>query len=357
MKRSCRKAGFTLVELLVVIAIIGVLIALLLPAVQAAREAARRAQCTNNLKNIALGAQNFESAFRRFPPGVLANPTGQPGDVEYQLSSVFTFILPYLEMRESYERIANSASGNTATGQNNTALGNYSGQYVSLVDVDKPGVSWANPLHNSTSPPVGTAWKEAFNQLAVLTCPSSPQRRGSDVNICITIDMGTVWTWKLSTPNKDLGRTSYLGVAGLLGKTGQTITVAQVLVPIDSLRGVFYSRSKTTNRDIRDGTSQTLMFGESTGVGVDPSVTTTIKEDPWGYMGCGQMPSYYHFLDLLVPAKAGIDEFLQFSSDHGETCLFAKADCSVTSVNIKTIDKKTFVYLTGIAEGREADIE
>src|SRR5271154_3475491 len=64
------QAGFTLVELLVVIAIIGLLIALLLPAVQAAREAARRVQCQNNLRQLAIATLNFESAARQFPSGM-----------------------------------------------------------------------------------------------------------------------------------------------------------------------------------------------------------------------------------------------------------------------------------------------
>jgi prepilin-type N-terminal cleavage/methylation domain-containing protein len=63
--------GFTLIELLMVIAIIGILIALLLPAAQGTRESARQMQCANNLKQIGIAAQEFQSDHRRFPPGWL----------------------------------------------------------------------------------------------------------------------------------------------------------------------------------------------------------------------------------------------------------------------------------------------
>lgn len=90
--------GFTLVELLVVIAIIGVLIALLLPAVQAAREAARRIQCANNLKQLALGMHNYESSFKAFPPQI------QIGTGQYRWSAQAR-VLPYLEQGSLYNII------------------------------------------------------------------------------------------------------------------------------------------------------------------------------------------------------------------------------------------------------------
>lgn len=92
----CLRRGFTIVELLVVIAIISVLIALLLPAVQAAREAARRAHCSNNLRQIGVGLLNYESTVKRLPPSIVLDGSG--GTVTWNGGwSVQARILPYLE--------------------------------------------------------------------------------------------------------------------------------------------------------------------------------------------------------------------------------------------------------------------
>jgi prepilin-type N-terminal cleavage/methylation domain-containing protein/prepilin-type processing-associated H-X9-DG protein len=87
-----RARGFTLVELLVVIAIIGILVALLLPAIQAARESARRLQCQNNLKNIALACLNYESAKGELPPGSVNTGVEQGSGLGWPVH-----ILPYIE--------------------------------------------------------------------------------------------------------------------------------------------------------------------------------------------------------------------------------------------------------------------
>jgi prepilin-type N-terminal cleavage/methylation domain-containing protein/prepilin-type processing-associated H-X9-DG protein len=101
--RSNRR-GFTLIELLVVIAIIGVLIALLLPAVQSAREAARRAQCTNNLKQIGLASMNFESTYGHLPQGWGPVPDlpGGPGNSGNSRGSAIIQVLPFIEGAATY---------------------------------------------------------------------------------------------------------------------------------------------------------------------------------------------------------------------------------------------------------------
>ena len=122
--RSARAlAGFSLVELLVVIAIMGVLISLLLPAVQAARESARRLQCTNNIRQLALATQNYESSYGRLPPSATLDPrdkTIRSGDVnvaypvaDHEIGKPYSWaviLLPFLEQKNLYDRFDFSRS-------------------------------------------------------------------------------------------------------------------------------------------------------------------------------------------------------------------------------------------------------
>lgn len=100
------RRGFTLVELLVVIVIIAILIALLLPAVQQAREAARRAQCRNNLLQLALAVHNYHSAHTMLPPGCV-NETGPIRSIRdggYHFGWL-AFVMPYLDEANLYRQL------------------------------------------------------------------------------------------------------------------------------------------------------------------------------------------------------------------------------------------------------------
>ena len=106
------RIAFTLVELLVVIAIIGILVGLLLPAVQAAREAARRMQCSNNVKQIALSLHNYHDAHKRFPQGVLG--TNLALEFSYPRLTWGIFIYPFIEQGNVHSRfdfLTNPAPG------------------------------------------------------------------------------------------------------------------------------------------------------------------------------------------------------------------------------------------------------
>lgn len=111
--KGWRRTGFTLVELLVVIAIIGILVGLLLPAVQAAREAARRMQCSNNVKQLALACHNFESTSKKLPKGAVdvgwcdpTHPTYGGGQASQALNqSGLISLLPFIEQNNVYQNL------------------------------------------------------------------------------------------------------------------------------------------------------------------------------------------------------------------------------------------------------------
>jgi prepilin-type N-terminal cleavage/methylation domain-containing protein/prepilin-type processing-associated H-X9-DG protein len=142
--RAKNRHAFTLVELLVVIAIIGILIGMLLPAVQQVREAARRVTCANNIRQLALGSHNYESAHEEFPPGMqqydhtkipgLAAESSSPYTVRLFGYTVFMRLLPYVEQDNVYQRMDFAASADAAkTNSVNPATG--------AIDADAPSAS------------------------------------------------------------------------------------------------------------------------------------------------------------------------------------------------------------------------
>jgi prepilin-type N-terminal cleavage/methylation domain-containing protein/prepilin-type processing-associated H-X9-DG protein len=144
--------GFTLIELLVVIAIIAVLISLLLPAVQSAREAARRAQCVNNLKQIALASFNYESAQGSFPmgnePTRLNDPVFQTaGQCSDQiLYSVFSYLLPFMEQGTSFASMNFSIPGDLSK------LGIHAGSHPNLTALYTQVSSYLCPSDTDAAP-------------------------------------------------------------------------------------------------------------------------------------------------------------------------------------------------------------
>jgi prepilin-type N-terminal cleavage/methylation domain-containing protein/prepilin-type processing-associated H-X9-DG protein len=206
------RRGFTLIELLVVISIIGVLIALLLPAVQAAREAARRIACVNNLKQIALAAQNYMNAVGTLPQGMPfqpdANAPGQPcpGDC-YNSHSIFVSLLPFMEQQPVFNAV--NFNMNISNAQNYTV---------------------------------------SATGLKMLWCPSDPK-----ATLPRTLPDGG----QLDPGATTMYYTSYAGNAGMW-----FLWFQQDFPPQSKMNGLFHIRSAVSFADISDGTSSTIAFSE-----------------------------------------------------------------------------------------------
>jgi prepilin-type N-terminal cleavage/methylation domain-containing protein/prepilin-type processing-associated H-X9-DG protein len=158
-----RRDGFTLIELLVVIAIIAVLIALLLPAVQSAREAARRAQCTNNMKQLGLAVANYESSTGAYPECYgqraawdAANTVcgGTIGDSGWGNWSIHALIMPYMEQGPVYNRLnfSISSSDNEDNGIQATAITTRVSSFLCPSSTLPVGTLYCGTIPGTTSP-------------------------------------------------------------------------------------------------------------------------------------------------------------------------------------------------------------
>jgi prepilin-type N-terminal cleavage/methylation domain-containing protein len=138
--RQQRWRGFTLVELLVVIAIIGILVALLLPAVQAAREAARRAECTNKIKQLSLSCHNYHDTYKQLPPSFLCGPGIGWTDENNIGPNWVVHILPFCEQQTLFNQVSgnilnyqNWVKSNGALGSNDQGWRNIRGTVLSVM--------------------------------------------------------------------------------------------------------------------------------------------------------------------------------------------------------------------------------
>ncbi len=203
-----RPRGFTLIELLVVIAIIAVLIALLLPAVQQAREAARRSQCKNNLKQLGLAVHNYHDTYNLFPAGMLNWPT--PVGQAYRppnnrAVSLFCSLLAYLDQ----------------------------GPLAQEWDYN-------NPFLNVVAQRTATI-------LPVLVCPSDIMASPIHESTPTSVVPPVLARYALGSYGGNAGRWSY-----------HPSRLPAGFVP----DGLFYMNSKHRMRDILDGSTCTLCFGE-----------------------------------------------------------------------------------------------
>ncbi len=244
-------SGFTLIELLVVIAIIGVLIALLLPAVQSAREAARRAQCTNNLKQLGLALHNYNDTFGSFPPGGMTVP-GWAWDNNGMTWRVM--VLPFMEGNNAYDAVNFSlyASG-SGTSSIQTAWYTVFETFLCPSDGENGGGFRANAGQEgqhpagAAPPPVGSP-----NGTPLVSVSNYAGSFGDNYCIGHLTPPGGPWETPIEQ-DPPLG-TPRIGHPGFWGTNFDG----------GSLRGVFDYRTLQVKRigDFKDGTSSSILVGE-----------------------------------------------------------------------------------------------
>jgi prepilin-type N-terminal cleavage/methylation domain-containing protein len=300
-----RRPAFTLVELLVVITIIAVLVSLLLPAVQSAREAARRMQCANNFKQVAMAMRAYESKKNELPPGMIgwdgrwSSTCGPKGEGSYYYGWGWgTFILPHIEQLALYDTIDFDAYYSTA----------------------------------------GANRKATAQRIELYLCPSDPQD-GELVGCCSGWQNG-------SHPLEDLMQTNIVAVSDSTDFTCNGIAAKQLYL----VDGMFGERTGAQTAHIRDGMSNTLMIGEVTGGGPGSYrshfwVTWAILDTRDGINGPFTIPGGLWAEDERTSGTYTGFRDTGFSSFHHGGAFFAMGDGSVHFLN-QAISSHTLAALT-----------
>jgi prepilin-type N-terminal cleavage/methylation domain-containing protein len=308
MNRGKGHHGFTLIELLVVIAIIAILIGLLVPAVQKVRSAAARTQCENNLHQIGIAAADYESTYKKLPPGFIGTATTvTPPTNAAPMIGCMALLLPFIE-QSPLDTLMRSGM---PTG------------YFTIQTVNpSPYSRWSGGAY----PNLLTA---AQTVIPSYICPSAVNNPGNSViswlyyaSITgneVTIDWGSLGV----APT--YGLTNYMGCDGYLGLLSTTA------------QGVYMQNSALSMSSItnQDGTSNTFAFGETVGGSANGT--------NWSYawMGAGSMPTAFG----LNPTNP-----FGFSSNHDAVVLFVTCDGAVHSI-LKTANFTNYVYASGWNDG------
>jgi prepilin-type N-terminal cleavage/methylation domain-containing protein/prepilin-type processing-associated H-X9-DG protein len=347
MKRAWQNRGFTLVELLVVITIIGILIALLLPAVQAAREAARRAQCSNNEKQVALGCLGHEAATGRFPTnGWGWGWTGDPdrGTDWRQPGGWIYNILPFMDQQPLHD----AGMGLTGTAKNN-ALGERTTIPLQTLNCPTRRSSINYPYTT------GLGMANATTPASLVMSRSDYAVNSGDIYADCTAGGGPHW----STFGNTWGGPS--AVSEIESSPGQMAAGArQTFTAVaGSATGIAFCGSMVTVADVSDGLSNTCLLGEkyldpdNYLNGMDPcdNENVLMGDNPDIQRWSGRYPTFY----APTQDTAGVAVVGNFGSAHTNSFNMAFCDGSVHPLNY-TIDLTLFSYLCNRRDGQTVDI-
>jgi prepilin-type N-terminal cleavage/methylation domain-containing protein len=353
-----RRQAFTLIELLVVIAIIAMLIGLLLPAVQKVRAAAARVQCANNLKQIALASHNYHDTYDSFPPGLNVSPYSRNPNPWYNMPAPYAgpyvgslvYLLPFLEQDNVHKEILRLAPTIFNPSTTEGAWAYSRGPF----DFGDPSV----PLSQRAG--VGAGYAKAANvPIKSFLCPADSM--GTDSPSFGVIDGGFFnarppellyflfydWVYDLPGYGRELGCTNYLGVGGAYGQVqvGDPNPNHTEWTPYT---GIYYANSRTRLNDVKDGTSNTLAFGEAMG-GRHKDGT---REMRYAWMGTGWLPTKWGLAPSYGPND---DDYVlwQFQSKHHGIVNFALADGSVRAIS-QGSDYYVYRAASGMLDGTPA---